>query len=97
MRRVRYGVGMSLDGYIANARGGTDWLVSDKTYDSGSFFRTVDTAIMGRITFEVARRQGMRGGYPTTAPASGALAAHTERRTSHRSAHSGVCGALDRR
>ncbi|HEX3160335.1 MAG TPA: dihydrofolate reductase family protein [Gemmatimonadaceae bacterium] len=64
MRRVRYGVGMSLDGYIADARGGTDWLVSDAAYDAGTFFRAVDTAIMGRITYEVARRQGMRGGYP---------------------------------
>ena len=64
MRRVRYGVGMSLDGYIADAQGGTHWLVSDPTYDSRSFFRDIDTAIMGRITFEVAQQQGMRGGYP---------------------------------
>lgn len=64
MRRVRYGVGMSLDGYIADAHGGTDWLISDPTYDPRSFFANVDTAIMGRISFELARQQGMRGGYP---------------------------------
>jgi hypothetical protein len=29
MRRVRYGVGMSLDGFIADAKGGTAYLVSD--------------------------------------------------------------------
>jgi dihydrofolate reductase len=55
---------MSLDGYIADPRGATDWLVSDPSYDPRSFFQSVDTAIMGRITFELARRQGMQGGYP---------------------------------
>ena len=64
MRRVRYGVGMSLDGYIADPGGGMDWLVSDKTYDSSGFFCSIDTAIMGRITFDVARRHGMKGAYP---------------------------------
>jgi hypothetical protein len=29
MRRVRYAVGMSLDGYTADGRGRTSWLVSD--------------------------------------------------------------------
>jgi dihydrofolate reductase len=60
MRRVRYGVGMSLDGFIADHEGGTDWLVADPTYDPGPFFASIDTVLMGRITFEGALRQGMR-------------------------------------
>ncbi len=64
MRRVRYGVGMSLDGYIADANEGTGYLTSDPAYDSSGFFRSIDTAIMGRRTYEVAQRAGMRGGYP---------------------------------
>ncbi len=63
MRRVRYGVGMSLDGFIADANGGTNFLVSDPTYDSKPFFATVDTVLMGRVTYEEAVRQGMRA-YP---------------------------------
>ena len=64
MRRVRYGVGMSLDGFIADANEGTGFLISDPAYDSSAFFRSIDTAIMGRLTYEVAQRAGMRGGYP---------------------------------
>jgi dihydrofolate reductase len=63
MRRVRYGVGMSLDGYIADGEGGTDWLVADPAYDPGPFFASIDTVLMGRITYESAVRQGMRA-YP---------------------------------
>ena len=63
MRRVRYGVGMSLDGFIADARGRTSFLVSDATYDSAPFFASIDTVLMGRVTYEEAVRQGMRA-YP---------------------------------
>lgn len=63
MRRVRYGVGMSVDGFIADDSGGTDFLVADPAYDSGPFFASIDTVLMGRITYEGAVRQGMRA-YP---------------------------------
>ncbi len=46
MRRVRYGVGMSLDGFIADAGGGTSFLASDPTYDSAPFFASIDTVLM---------------------------------------------------
>lgn len=60
MRRVRYGVGMSLNGFIADDQGGTDFLVSDSTYDPAPFFASIDTVLMGRLTYEVALRHGMR-------------------------------------
>ena len=60
MRRIRYGVGMSLNGFIADARGGTEFLVSDSTYDPGPFFASIDTVIMGRVTYEEAFRLGLR-------------------------------------
>lgn len=63
MRRLRYAVGMSLDGFIADDKGGTAYLVSDPTYDSAPFFASIDTVLMGRVTYEGALRQGMRA-YP---------------------------------
>jgi dihydrofolate reductase len=60
MRRIRYGVGMSLNGFIADHDGKTDFLVSDPAYDSAPFFASIDTVIMGRLTYEEAARQGMR-------------------------------------
>lgn len=60
MRRIRYGVGMSLDSFIANAAGGTDWMAQEPSYDPGPFFQSIDTVLMGRRTFEIAASQGMR-------------------------------------
>jgi dihydrofolate reductase len=60
MRRIRYGVGMSLNGFIADHDGQTDFLISDSTYDSGPFFASIDSVVMGRVTYEGAVRQGMR-------------------------------------
>ncbi len=58
MRRVRYAVAMSLDGYIAGAGDAHDWIVMDSAIDFGRFFKAFDTVLMGRRTFEIARRQG---------------------------------------
>jgi dihydrofolate reductase len=63
MRRVRYGVGMSLDGFIADDAGATGFLVAEPTYDAAPFFASIDSVIMGRNTYEAAVRQGMRA-YP---------------------------------
>jgi dihydrofolate reductase len=57
---------MSLDGFIADARGGTGFLVSDPSYDPAPFFASIDTVLMGRVTYEQARRQGMKA-YPRLA------------------------------
>jgi dihydrofolate reductase len=66
MRRVRYAVVMSLDGYIAGPRGEADWIVGDPTVDLAEFFKAFyaqfDIAIMGRRTYELVGRgiDGMR-------------------------------------
>jgi dihydrofolate reductase len=60
MRRVRYGVGMSLDAFIADPKDGAGFLVQDPTYDFRPFFATVDAALLGRRTFEVMLRGGYR-------------------------------------
>ncbi len=64
MRRVRYAVGMSLDARIADPEDGVGWMIGDPEYDGTAFFTEIDTMLMGRRTFEAARRQGggaMRG------------------------------------
>jgi dihydrofolate reductase len=64
MRRVRYSVAMSLDGYIAGPKGEYDWIVMDPDIDFRAIFKEFDTLLMGRKSYEVARAQGGGGGMP---------------------------------
>jgi dihydrofolate reductase len=61
MRNVILGVGISLDGYIARPDGTLDFLFMPKDYSMAPFAATVDTAIMGRKTFNAALRMGGGG------------------------------------
>ena len=58
MRRLRYCVASSLDGFIAGPKGEYDWIVMDPTIDFGAIFKQFDTFVMGRKTFDVTRGQG---------------------------------------
>lgn len=58
MRNVVYGAGISLDGYIARPDGAVDFLFMPKDYSMGPFFDSVDTAILGRKTFDAAKSMG---------------------------------------
>lgn len=55
MRRLRYGVAMSLDGFIAGPSGEHDWMVADPALDYAAMHARFDTYLMGRRTYEVAR------------------------------------------
>lgn len=61
MKRVRYSVAMSLDGYIASPDGGYDWIVIDPDMDFSTLFADFDTVLMGRKTYEVMKAQGDNG------------------------------------
>jgi len=61
MRRVRYSVAMSLDGYIAGPKGEFDWIPMDPDIDFGALFKDFDTMLMGRKSWEEARKQQAKG------------------------------------
>jgi len=64
MRKVRYNVATSLDGFIAGPEGEYDWIVEDPTIDFEALFAEFDTALMGRRTFELLLSQGGDGLLP---------------------------------
>lgn len=54
MRRIRYSVAMSLDGYIADPDGGYDWIIMDPAIDFAAFMEQIDTVFVGRKSYEAA-------------------------------------------
>jgi dihydrofolate reductase len=60
-RRIRYGVAMSLDGYIAGPNGEADWIIMDPEIDFAALFNQFDTFLMGRRTFEAMKTGGSCG------------------------------------
>ncbi len=57
MRPVRYNVAASLDGYIAGPGGEYDWIPDDPAVDFDALFAAVDTVLLGRRSYDVARSQ----------------------------------------
>lgn len=60
MRKVVFGVANSLDNFIARKDGGIDWLLwnDELTASMKDFWKTIDTVLMGRKTYEVGRKHG---------------------------------------
>ncbi len=52
MRRLRYQVATSVDGYIAAPDGSADWIPTDPAIDFTALWAQFDTFLMGRRTFE---------------------------------------------
>jgi dihydrofolate reductase len=63
MRKLRYSVAASLDGYIARPDGTYDWIPPEPGADFEALFDQYDTLLMGRRTFEQMVAEG-RGVIP---------------------------------
>ena len=63
-KRLRYQVAVSLDGFIADANGGYDWIVKDPGVDFNALYKQFDTVVMGRKTFDLVAAQGGSGSIP---------------------------------
>jgi len=61
MRRIRYVVASSLDGFIAGPGGEADWIIMDPDIDFGALFGQFDTFLMGRRTWEAMPAGGTGG------------------------------------
>ena len=59
MRRLRYSVAMSLDGFIAGPKGEYDWIVMDPDFDWKALYGQFDTLVMGRRSYDAMRERGM--------------------------------------
>jgi dihydrofolate reductase len=57
MRKIRYAVAMSVDGYIAGPNGEADWIEMDPEIDFTAIWAQFDTLVMGRRTYEAASRR----------------------------------------
>ena len=58
VRRIRYAVAMSLDGYIAGPNGEYDWIIMDPEIDFGELLSSFDTVLLGRRTLEAIKAMG---------------------------------------
>ena len=57
MRRIRYSVATSVDGYIAGPNGESDWIIMDPEIDFHALFGQFDTVLMGRKSRADAERR----------------------------------------
>lgn len=68
MRKVVFGVANSLDNFIARENGAVDWLMWSNEVSAyvTDFWKTIDTILMGRKSYEVGQElgKGQKNPYP---------------------------------
>jgi dihydrofolate reductase len=66
MRKVTFGGAISLDNFLARPDHAVDWILWGKEAAAfmADYWKTIDTILMGRKTYEVAARGGQGAGYP---------------------------------
>ncbi|MEX2572160.1 MAG: dihydrofolate reductase family protein [Gemmatimonadota bacterium] len=58
MRRVRYQVACSVDGFIAGPNDEFDWITPEPAFDFDALYAQFDTLLMGRRNYEIVRTMG---------------------------------------
>jgi dihydrofolate reductase len=66
VRKVTFGVANSLDNFIARRNHGVDWLLWGKEVAAimKKYWKTIDTVIMGRKTYDIGKKMGGGVAYP---------------------------------
>jgi dihydrofolate reductase len=64
MKKIRYSVAMSLDGYIAGPHGEGDWILMDPDIDFEAMTNQFDTMFIGRNSFLAMLKMGGGQGTP---------------------------------
>jgi dihydrofolate reductase len=66
MRKVTFGGAVSLDLFLARTDHAVDWLLwcDEAAEVMKDYWKSIDAVLMGRKTYDIARRQGQSGGYP---------------------------------
>jgi len=66
MRKVTFGGANSLDNFFARKDDSVDWLMWDKEVNQimKTYWKSIDTVVMGRRTYEVTERMGGGGEQP---------------------------------
>jgi len=65
MKRIRYQVATSLDGYIAGPNDDFDWIVPEPEFDFAALHAQFDTLLMGRRTWEIVKEMVVGAGKDT--------------------------------
>lgn len=66
MRKVTFGGASTLDNFIARKDGSYDWIMwsSEMGEYMSDYWKTIDTIVMGRKTYEIALKHGASGEHP---------------------------------
>ena len=64
LRRLRYCVAVSLDGFISGPSGECDWITMDPSLDFESFYSEFDAVLLGRETYLFTQQSGGGGAMP---------------------------------
>src|ERR1044071_8811251 len=70
-RKIIASLAASADGFIARPNGGIDWLNRPRTagdYGMAAFFKTIDTILFGRKTYDISLTFTKDGKAPTHGP-----------------------------
>ncbi len=58
MRKIRYQVACSVDGYIAGPEDNYDWITPEPEFDFDALYEQFDILLMGRRTYEIVSAAG---------------------------------------